>query len=319
VIARPELAEVLTGERAEGAARRRLNTSVWRLRRALEPDGRARSSVVVTQRVGLAISPDCDVCVDVEEFERAHLACARTPVDAWTTQDATTMSDAVDLYRDDLMVGSYEEWVLSERARLTNLHLDGLSRLMRWHRDRGDLERAVSFGERALAREPLREDIHRHLIAAYAAAGQRATALAQFDRCRTLLADELGIEPMPETTGRPSPSPTCHRSTPSCSATTTTATTSTTPAEPCCRPPMSSSPPRRGPPARRQRRRPQPLADHHHRRRRRRPPIHHGDRDPGPARPTAQPPHHQRRHRLRPRLGGPGARRALDLWGHRAV
>ena len=26
-------------------------------------------------------------------------------------------------------------------------------------------------------------------------------------------------------------------------------------------------------------------------------------RDPGPARPTAQPPHHRRRHRLRPRLG----------------
>ena len=107
------------------------------------------------------------------------------------------------------------------------------------------------------------------------------------------------------------------RSTPSCSPTTTTATTSTPPAGRCCRRPARWSPPppgarRLGGGARGLRpwaapaRGPRPADDRDH-------------RDALPARPAAEPADRRRRHRLRAALGGPGARRALDLRRHRPL
>lgn len=184
---------------AEDVARRRLNTALWRLRRALEPDGRARATVVVAGRGSLAISPDCEVWVDAEEFERACRPRIALGVDGWSPRDADAVRVAVDSYAGDLLAGCDDEWVLAERARLATLHLAALARMALWHRRQGDLDGVVRFADRVLAREPLREDVHRLLIGAYAAAGHRDAAARQFERCRALLADELGVDPMPET------------------------------------------------------------------------------------------------------------------------
>jgi DNA-binding SARP family transcriptional activator len=43
-------------------------------------------------------------------------------------------------------------------------------------------------------REPEREQWHRLLMRAFAAAGERALALRQFHACRTILRRELGID-----------------------------------------------------------------------------------------------------------------------------
>ena len=201
---RAELAEAIAGVGgaavgSDDGARHRLNTSLWRLRRALEPDGRTGPSVVVADRQGLAISAECDVWVDVEEFERACRPRVALPVERWTRQDADAVSAAVEAYPGELLVGCYDEWVLAERARLTTLQLSILTRLVAWHRRQGNLDDAVRFGDAVLAREPLREDVHRLLIGAYAAAGHRDGAMRQFERCRSVLAEELGIDPMPET------------------------------------------------------------------------------------------------------------------------
>jgi DNA-binding SARP family transcriptional activator len=54
---------------------------------------------------------------------------------------------------------------------------------------------AVAAGLAAVQAEPLRESTHRVLINAHLAAGNRAKAQHQFDQCRRVLLDELGLEP----------------------------------------------------------------------------------------------------------------------------
>src|SRR3546814_12689321 len=44
-----------------------------------------------------------------------------------------------------------------------------------------------------------REDMHRWLMRAFAASGQRTSALAAYDACRSLLREELDVAPEPET------------------------------------------------------------------------------------------------------------------------
>jgi DNA-binding SARP family transcriptional activator len=44
------------------------------------------------------------------------------------------------------------------------------------------------------------EEAHRQLIQVYAAQGRRLEALQQYQRCESLLREELGVTPLPETT-----------------------------------------------------------------------------------------------------------------------
>ena len=97
--------------------------------------------------------------------------------------------------------------MLAERHRLENLYLTALDYLVRFHGAGGDVEPVARYGELALELEPLREDVHRHLMDAYGAAGRDDLVERQFERCRHGLLDELGADPMPETTAVYSRSP----------------------------------------------------------------------------------------------------------------
>ena len=181
----------------EGPARRRLNSAIWRLRRQLEPDGVARESVLASVDQSLAVAPDCVVWVDAVEFESACLELA--PFDRWTDDDAELAARSVELYRGDFLEGSYTEWALAERGRLADLHLLTLIRLAQWHQHHGHFDTALSHARAAVGSEPLREDLHRLVMQLYADAGLPQLAEQQLRRCRSILADELGVEPLPET------------------------------------------------------------------------------------------------------------------------
>ncbi|GEM_PF-4922558 len=47
--------------------------------------------------------------------------------------------------------------------------------------------------------EPYREEAHQQLMRILARSGQRSAALAQYEKCRRILAQELGLEPAQET------------------------------------------------------------------------------------------------------------------------
>jgi len=59
---------------------------------------------------------------------------------------------------------------------------------------------ALAANHRLLALDPWSEPTHRRQVLMSAHTGDRAAALVQYETCRRMLADEFGIEPMPETT-----------------------------------------------------------------------------------------------------------------------
>ena len=67
------------------------------------------------------------------------------------------------------------------------------------YQNQGNYEQVQRYAERQLALEPWREEAHRQLMWALAMDGGRGAALAQYETCRRLLADELGVEPAEET------------------------------------------------------------------------------------------------------------------------
>jgi DNA-binding SARP family transcriptional activator len=194
------LASLCWAEQPEDSARSCLNTALWRLRSALEPDPTPRGTYLLTGSDGeVGFNWQSPHWLDLAEFERAVSAALAWPAGRLTQSQLADLERALDLYTGDLLEGFYDDWALRERERQRGLYLDGLQHLMRRHALDGAYHKSVLAGQRILSLDPLREDVHRDLMRLYAADGQRALAVRQFMTCRETLAAELGIEPMDET------------------------------------------------------------------------------------------------------------------------
>ncbi len=140
---------------------------------------------------------------DTPTLDTSHLI-PDTPAPDTPTLD--TLRQAVDLYRGDFLSGYYvrhapdfETWMLAEQARLREMVIQTLHTLAEHLARQGELPDAIAVIRRLLSLEPWREEAHRQLMRLLAQNGQRSAALAQFEICRQALADELGVEPGPET------------------------------------------------------------------------------------------------------------------------
>ena len=103
-------------------------------------------------------------------------------------------------YRGDYFLDEQTlDWALAERERLLTRYLLALERLSQIWMSQGRFDAAAECCQRLLDRDEFREDMHCHLIRCYLALGRRSDALRQFQRCATILAQELGLQPMLET------------------------------------------------------------------------------------------------------------------------
>lgn len=101
--------------------------------------------------------------------------------------------------RHPLLPGEAGSWVDLQRAGLRNIlvrALDCFAEILSWN---GEMALAVRAAEEAVTLEPFRETGYQRLMRVHAAEGNRAEALRVYERCRKLLADELGVDPSPQT------------------------------------------------------------------------------------------------------------------------
>jgi DNA-binding SARP family transcriptional activator len=76
---------------------------------------------------------------------------------------------------------------------------DGMQALARQHARAGRHAEGARVVEALVAREPLRESAHRELMTLWAAAGDRARALAHYEGLVALLRREVGVAPSRDT------------------------------------------------------------------------------------------------------------------------
>jgi DNA-binding SARP family transcriptional activator len=181
---RERLAGMFWGERPERKARHSLATALWHIRRCLREE-----TFILSDSHTAQFDPQSDLWLDVEEFEAQA-----------SRGDMASLQSAVALYRGDFLDGFYDDWIISERYRLEGLFLEALARLMVGHETGGEHQAALATVLRLLGRDPLREDGHRVAMRAYCRLGQRNAALEQYHRCQEIVLEELGVEPIVETT-----------------------------------------------------------------------------------------------------------------------
>ncbi|GAB4577734.1 MAG: BTAD domain-containing putative transcriptional regulator [Anaerolineales bacterium] len=185
---RETLANLFWGEMDEATARRNLTKALSTLRTLL-----GHYLLAEPQSIALHFNPS--VSLDIQTFEKGM-----------ESQDLAALREAAALYRGDFLEGFYvkdavefEEWMIVHREYLRERMMNGMERLINQAVDRGNYLDGTAFARRLLELDPWRETAHRKLMVLLARQGQYAAALAQYEKCRQTLWDELGVEPMPET------------------------------------------------------------------------------------------------------------------------
>ncbi len=178
-------------------ARHCLNTTLWRLRGALRPL-EADHPYLRVDAQSIGFNPASSFRLDVDDFE-AHCALAEKLGPEAVEQQAALYQQAVALYCGDLLTDCYDDWCLVERERLQLLYLRVLGRLLTYHARCREYDAAIDCAQRILARDPLREKVHRALIRLYLDAKEPAAALRQYRACEEAVRRELGADVTPET------------------------------------------------------------------------------------------------------------------------
>jgi DNA-binding SARP family transcriptional activator len=194
-VLRDEVAGSLWPDNDSEHAKHCLSTVLWRLRKSVGTS----EPIIVVRDEALSMNWQAMRWVDAIALERRIEPLMRKAPASLSELEIARIERGVRLYRGDYLIGIDREWALVERQRLRNLYLDGLYSLLLAMAARRDWPRAIVTGCRLVAEEPLREDVHRLLMQAYAAAGNRGKVVEQYKLCQAVLAAELAIEPMEET------------------------------------------------------------------------------------------------------------------------
>ncbi|WP_078843957.1 AfsR/SARP family transcriptional regulator [Streptomyces albus] len=191
-----EIVDAVWGSAVPQTAANGVHTYVAGLRRALEPGrGRRASGGVLTSSGGgyaLCLDPDR---VDVAVFERHHAEARRLHGQGRAQEALREFDTALGLWRGDAYANVPGPFAEMERTRLAELRLTAVEE---WAADMlavGRHTEAVPVLSNLVAREPLRERLRWFLMLSLYRSGRRAHALGVYRETRSLLSEELGLEP----------------------------------------------------------------------------------------------------------------------------
>ncbi len=179
------LATLFWPDSAEGQALTSLRVDLTVLRKYL-------GDYVDVSRDTVVMKPGAQVYLDVADLEM-KLASGE-------------MEGAFQIYQGEFLQGfnirdslEFEDWRRWQQERIHRLVVSAMHTAISNVIEVEDYEKGQVLTQRLLQLDPLDELAHRKSILLFALEGQRGKALAQYDKCKTVLQAELGVEPAQET------------------------------------------------------------------------------------------------------------------------
>ncbi len=192
--ARQSLAGLLWPDYTNRSALNNLRSALANLRQAIG-DQQSQPPFLIINRDTIQFNSNSDHWLDlkclqdlpgltIEKLEQAVSACRGSFLEGFSLTDSPP----------------FEEWLLYKREQTNRQTLGALQRLAVHYEGLGDYARTITYTRQRLELEPWDEDAHRQMMRVLACSGQRSAALMQYETCRQLLKDELGVEPGRATT-----------------------------------------------------------------------------------------------------------------------
>jgi DNA-binding SARP family transcriptional activator len=194
------LAGMFWPDMSEAQARRRLSHALWQIQSVLSEAGRLDGYIQASPTT-IRFNADRGAWVDVDEFDAALAALkgdGGADLDR-RTDTLDTLVGAVRLYTGDFLAGFYDDWIVVEQERLRQALFTVLNHIVRLSKSWGDFDQALQYARRLALLDPLHEEAHREVMRLCYLLGRPNEALAQYERCASILASEIGAIPAAET------------------------------------------------------------------------------------------------------------------------
>lgn len=181
------------------ASDRDFKVALHAINKAIEPERKPRSEPQFIQRNDLTYGLNLnDVWIDADMFEK-HIIHGNQMLHESPDITVREYQSAVALYAGNyLPERRYEDWTSGERERLQILVLNMMTKLAELLIEKNPLE-SIRLTQRVLAMDPVWEDAYRAQMKAYLMQGNRPLSIRTYQQCVQRLADEFGVEPLPET------------------------------------------------------------------------------------------------------------------------
>lgn len=185
-----EISLILWPDASEEDVKFRFKNTVYRLRRAL-----GKNTVLLDQDI-YRFNNSLDYEYDVELFlkENASACKAHDPM-----QKLTHFREAIKYYRNNFLCEIEETWVLGTRESLRMIYLGILLQVSEIYLDLSNYDLAMEYCQRTLNEDNLLEDAYRLALRIFAAMGNRAALVRQYQRCVEVLEREINAPPSPQT------------------------------------------------------------------------------------------------------------------------
>ncbi len=116
------------------------------------------------------------------------------------------LQQAIDLFQGDFLDGftladspDFDNWKATEAVYYSSIYIDALIRAADIYAAAGDLIPAISYVQKALSIDPLKEDLYRKLMTLHSKNGDYLQVQNTYNRLKKVLREEINIEPMSET------------------------------------------------------------------------------------------------------------------------
>ena len=198
-VGRSEVSAILWPADVPRGADSALNAIISKLRGVLGRLGPGWDRALIGARGTYELRPPVPVWIDVEAAaEAVHEAEAairlgRIPLAYGPSAVAHHIS------RRPFFPGEGGRWVETWRERLLEIRLRALDVRGAVYLANDEPALALQSGLEMLSLLPFRETGHRLVMRAHAAMGNTAEALLAYEACRRLIAEELGVDPSPQT------------------------------------------------------------------------------------------------------------------------
>lgn len=169
------------------------HVTLHRLRQVLTKAGCPELVSYTGKRYALRLT---GLASDIQQFQQL--------VSAWLYQNAAPeerarcLEQAAALYRGDYLEGMDYTWLLHDREKFRNLHVETRMALARYYLDIRSYSRSIVHLHRIEEEDPFNEKIHALLIKAHAGQGSRTAVIRQYQKAEAILKKELGLRPSME-------------------------------------------------------------------------------------------------------------------------
>jgi DNA-binding SARP family transcriptional activator len=193
-----KLLAVVWPEDEQTVAQNKLHIAISALRRSLHAGltcEHGRGYIICKSHV-YSLNPAAMIRTDVDEFLHCYQIGQQQ-----CEERVASYERACSLYTGPFLLEDlYADWSFLLREQFSQIYLTMCRVLTEHYLQFQCYEDATKWAIAILAEDRCDEAAYRQLIRIYAAQGRRSEAVQQYHCCKQILCQELGIQPLPETT-----------------------------------------------------------------------------------------------------------------------